>query len=405
MRANSQKTKLGTQELVALMALLMSFVALSIDAMLPALDAIQAHFAFPDPNDKQFVVSMIFAGMSAGLIFYGPLSDAFGRKPIFCLGISIFVVGTLIALFAHSYTVFLSGRFIQGLGAASSRVITTAMIRDQFSGKEMARIMSFIVIIFILVPAIAPLIGQGVLFVAGWKWIFGLFLLLAFTAGAWLVIRQPETHPVEARVLLRFSTLRRAFGETVGNKVSRGYTLASGFIFGAMVGFLSSSQQILQVKFALGDLFAFGFAGLALSVGVASYLNSRLVMRFEVERICQITLAGMGGAGLLFILLSEIAELSLGFGGTYVYLMTNLFCIGLLFPNFNTLAITPLGHIAGLAGSVISTVQNFMAVAIGTLIGQAYDGTLFPLALGFTVCSLMSLVITSVTVRYGSLSA
>lgn len=387
-----QKTT-GAREFIALMALLMSFVALSIDAMLPALGDIGKDLAIKNPNDAQFIVSSVFLGMSLGLMFYGPISDAYGRIKTLSLGISIFLLGTVVCLFAENFTLMLIGRVVQGFGGASCRVLTMAMIRDSFSGKEMARVMSLIVILFVLVPALAPFVGQLILLFSGWRAIFKMFFVVAVIALLWLNLRQKETLHEALRIKLTRKNVVSGIKETIFTASSRSYMIASGLIFGSMIGYISSAQQIFQIKYRLAENFVFVFGGLALFVGLASFFNSRLVMRFKVENLALVALSLKTIAGLAFTI-----YLALGYSPSLILLLVflsfSLFCIGLLYGNINTLALVPLGHIAGVANSVVGAVQTFISVAIGAFIGQMYDGTLFPLAVGFLFCGLFALLFT-----------
>ena len=394
----------GNKEFISLMALLMSLVALTIDAMLPALSQIGDDLNVTNPNDVQLVVSTVFLGMALGLMLYGPISDSYGRKRAIYLGIVIFLVGSLIASLSTNFTLMLVGRVIQGFGAAACRVVTLAMIRDNFSGKEMGRVMSLIMMIFIMVPALAPSLGQLVLLVAEWRVIFWLIFLLALAGLLWLYFRQEETLNEDSRIPFSFENIISGVRETLKNPFTRGYTIASGLMFGAFVGYLSTAQQILQVQYQLGDLFSLYFGCLALAIGCSSFANSHLVMRYPMETLCLVSLSVLSVISLAFYGYIEFYLLSSHNGGAatqptlfalMVYLAAVFFCFGILFGNFNTLAVHPLGHIAGVATSVISSVQTLISVAIGGLIGQCYDGTVQPLVFGFLACGILTLSITS----------
>lgn len=391
--------KISDREFVFLMATLMSLAALAIDAMLPALGQMATSLAVTNANDTQLIISMIFLGMALGLMLYGPFSDSFGRKNAIYLGVAIFLAGSLVSIFATNLPVMLAGRILQGFGAASCRVITLAMIRDKFEGREMARIMSLIMIIFIMVPALAPSVGQLILFFADWRAIFALFIVVAIMGLLWLHFRQPETLPPGKRLEFSLATIRAGSLETLRHPVARGYMLASGLIFGAFVGYLSSAQQILQVQYRLGDLFSIYFGGLALAIGFASYANSKLVMKFGMERLCLVSLTVLTSTSLLFYLYAQNASGHPGFYALMGYLLVTFFGFGILFGNFNSLAVQPLGHIAGVANSVIGSVQTFLAMGFGGLIGQLYDGTVLPLVLGFLILGSASLALTIYTNR------
>ena len=376
------------------MAVLMSFVALAIDAMLPALGEIGRDLAVRDPNHVQFVVSGIFFGMGLGLMFFGPFSDSFGRKPAIYLGMVLFSGGCLLSIFSSSFDVMITGRILQGVGAASCRVVTLSMIRDRFSGTEMAKILSLIMIIFILVPALAPSVGQGILYFGHWRTIFWFILFVGVAASVWFYFGQEETLAEEKRLEFSFGTITNGVMETLKHRVSRGFTVASALVFGAFVGYLSSSQQILQEQYKLGEKFAVVFGVLALSVGCASFANSRWVEKYGMIFLCKKALLGLVSISLVF------SSLGILYGGhppliaTLICLTITFFCFGILFGNFNTLAIQPLGHIAGVANSVISSIQTLLSVAVGGFIAYMYNGTILPLALGFLGFGFLSLLIT-----------
>ena len=398
-----QQSQKSNREFVALMALLMSLVALTIDTMLPALGQIGVSLEVQNQNDLQLIVSSIFLGMALGVMLYGPFSDSYGRKNAVYLGIFFYLIGSLVSFFSTDFTVMLVGRVLQGFGGAACRVVTLSMIRDKFKGREMARIMSLVMIVFILVPAIAPSVGQAILIVTGWRAIFELFIVIAVGSLLWLHFRQPETLPKHKRLEFSLSTIVAGALETLKHPVARGYTVASGLIFGAFVGYLSSAQQILQIQYKLGDLFSIYFGCLALAIGCASFVNSKIVLIIGMEMPCFISLIVLSITSSLFYLylqgLSADPALYLFIG----YLLITFFCFGILFGNFNALAVEPLGHIAGIASSVISSIQTLLAVTLGGVIGRLYDGTVLPLVLGFLILGVVSLAVTFHTSRYSKI--
>ncbi len=378
---------------ISLMATLMSFVALAIDAMLPALGQIGQDLKVQNPNDVQLVISSIFLGMSIGLIFFGPISDSFGRKPGIYIGMSVFIVGCLTSIFSPTFEIMIVGRVLQGIGAASCRVITVAMIRDRFEGIAMAKIMSLIMIFFILVPALAPSIGQLILMVANWRVIFVFMLFLSITSVLFLAFRQPETLEVDKRLPFSLKTILNGILETLNNYKARNYTIASGLVFGAFIGYLSSSQQILQVQYKLGKLFPIFFGILALAIGLASFANSRWVDRFGMEKLCQKALMILVSLAIFFLVFSYFNDGHPPLIALMLYLMCSFFCFGILFGNLNTLAVQPLGHIAGVANSVISSLQTFISVILGGSIGHYYNGTIIPVIVGFLILGLCGLIV------------
>jgi DHA1 family bicyclomycin/chloramphenicol resistance-like MFS transporter len=293
---------------------------------------------------------------------------------------------------ATSFPLILLGRAIQGFGAAGPRIVTVALVRDQYAGPAMARIMSLVLTTFILVPVIAPAIGQGILLFAHWRAIFGLLFVLGVVTLVWFALRQPETLPFERRV--RFSVHRILLGvrETCTNRVALGYTIAAGFVFGSFLGYITSAAQIFQGLYGVGKLFPAYFGGLALGIGAATYLNSRLVMRFGMQRLSALAVSALCACSAVFFVIAWAAGGQPPLWALMVDLAITCFCFGMVFGNFNALAMEPLGHIAGVGSAVVGTITTLMSVTIGTLIGQSYDGTLLPLIGGFAVLGLGSLL-------------
>ncbi len=287
-------------EFVALVALMISLVALSIDAMLPALATIGAELGARQANDAQLILSALFLGLAFAQVIYGPLSDSFGRKPTIYLGFGLFIGGCLLSALATSFAAMLIGRFLQGIGAAGPRIVTIAMVRDLYEGRAMARIMSSVMAVFILVPALAPGIGQLILMVASWRAIFGAFLAVASIAVVWFGIRQPETLSAAHRASFSLRRIAGAAREVCGHPVAFGYTLAAGLIFGALIGYLTSAAQIFQGQYGLGERFPIYFAALALAIGLASWCNSRLVMRYGMRLLSGVAVVGLGALSVGF---------------------------------------------------------------------------------------------------------
>ena len=397
-RSNAQ-SKIGPTEFIILMAVLMSVMALAIDAMLPALDLIGLSLGVENPNDNQLIISTLFLGMALGLMIYGPISDSYGRKVTLYLGVAIFLVGDLISLLSNDFTLMIIGRLLQGFGAAACRVITVAMIRDRFDGPKMAKVMSLIMMVFIMVPVLAPSIGQAILLFASWRAIFLLLLAYALLGAIWLHFRQPETLPKENRLPFSLKVIAQGISETIRHPQSRTYTISAGIMFGAFVGYLSSSQQILQIQYELGNTFSLYFGFLALAIGIASFANSKLVMLISMEKLCVMALCTISMLSLLFFFYAKSHSGHPPLIALMSYLSLSFFCMGILFGNFNTLALHPLGHIAGVATSVISTLQTLLSVAVGFMVGQAYDGGVLPLVEGFLGCSAVTLLLMAYVLR------
>ncbi len=394
---DQREPRLG--EFVALMALMISLVALSIDAMLPALPDIGRDLGVEKENDTQLVITALFLGLAAGQMLYGPLSDSTGRKPAIFAGVVLFIAGCLLSVFATSFTVMLWGRVLQGFGAAAPRIVTIALVRDQYEGRAMARIMSLVMVVFILVPALAPGVGQVILMVANWRAIFGVLLALAVIALVWFGIRQPETLAHDRRMPFSPGRIALAVRETCVSRVAFGYTIASGLIFGAFVGYLNSAQQIFQKQYALGAQFPLYFAVLALSIGGASYVNARLVMRLGMRSLSNWALLALTVVSLVFLGIAYAAGGHPQLWSLMAYLVIAFFCIGILFGNFNTLAMAPLGHIAGVGAAVVGSFQTLISLLLGAAIGQGYDGTVLPLVGGFALLGVASIAVMRWTER------
>lgn len=381
---------LNLKEFIVLVALLISLPALAIDAMLPAFDQISADLQLAHANDIQLMIPILFLGLSIGQLVFGPLSDSLGRKPLVFLGLGIFMVGSALSLFAQNYTIMLIGRFLQGLGAAAPRIISTAIVRDLYSGREMAKIMSFTMMVFILVPAIAPLMGQGILLFSSWHAIFITFLVIAFIIIVWFGLRLEETLQPEKRRVFSAANLLQATKEVLTNKAAMGYTLGSGLIFGAFMGYLSSSPQILKGQYGLGEQFPFYFGALALALGAASFLNAKLVMKYGMRLLSMIAIRIFTALALIFLVVAYSYQGNPPLFLLMTYLLLSFFTVGLLFGNLNALAMEPLGHIAGIGASIVASASSLFAIPLGTLIGQSYNGTIIPMTLGFGILGFLT---------------
>jgi len=386
------KLSIPLLEFVALMALVFSVAALAIDAMLPALGEIGRELGAAHANDAQLIISIFFLGIVFGQAFFGPFSDSMGRKPAIYIGFAVFSIGCFVSIFSTSFSGMLAGRFLQGLGAAGPRIVVVALIRDQFEGRDMARVMSFIISIFILVPIVAPAMGQVLLIVADWRAIFYAFLVLTIISLTWFSFRQEETLAPGHRI--PFSP-RRVVGrmrEIGGTRVTMGYTLVTGLMSGSFFGYLNSAQQIFQLQYGLGKMFPLYFAVLAFSLGLATLLNSRLVVRFGMQMLVGSALIFIAVLSIVFLLFSWVLAGHPPLWTLMFYLLLSFFSVGMLFGNLNALAMEPLGHVAGTGSAFIGSVSTLIAVVAGTVIGQSYAGTILPLVIGFAVLSLLSLV-------------
>ncbi len=377
------KAMLKNSEFVPLVALLMALSALSTDAMLPALPDIGVDLGAAERNDVQYVITALFLGIGVGPLLFGPLSDSIGRKGSILIGLAIFMAGCVISIAATEFWVMIAGRVLQGVGAAAPRVVSMALVRDQYEGRLMARIMSFVMAVFITVPMVAPAMGQGILLVADWRAIFVALFVVAGIVGLWLLLRQPETLP--RRLPFSVTAIIRSAVMVVRTRQAFAHTLALGCAFAPFVAYLSTAQQVFQDTYNVGLLFPLYFGGLALSFGITGLINGHLVMRYGMRRLSVIaaiivTASSTVTWGLTFAfdgvppLWLFLASLLLVFGG-----------VGLLFGNLNALAMQPLGNIAGVGAAIVTLISTLVAVPLGSLIGYLYDGTLFVLLGSFAL--------------------
>lgn len=377
-----------------MLAFMISIVAMATDVMLPALDVIAKDLSVADSNDNQYIISSLFLGFAVGQLFAGPLSDSFGRKPVVYVSYAIFIIGCLLALFATSFSILLAGRVLQGLGIAGPRIISVAIVRDGYEGRAMARIMSFIMAVFIIVPAIAPAIGQVVIYVSGWRATFGLLLAMGVISAVWFAVRQPETLAKTARHQLSISNISTGVIRFFKNSSTIGYTIASGFVFGPFLGYLSSAQKIFQDIYGTGSYFALYFGIAAIALGTASLLNSRLVMRLGMQFLTLRAMFGLVIASALFMIAVLLADSGPMFWAFMLWLLVTFFCMGILFGNLNALAMEPLGDMAGLGAALVGAISTFIALPIGWLVSDSIVDDVSPLVLGFLCFGLVAIVFT-----------
>lgn len=388
----------GFAEFVGLIALQMALTALSIDVMLVALGDIAGTFSLTDDNDRQLVITAYLVGFALGQPFAGPLSDRFGRKPLIAWGIGIYVLGALAAMLAPSFATLLAARFVQGVGGSTPRIVAIAIVRDRFAGRGMAQVMSFVMMVFIFVPIVAPSLGALILQAGPWRWIFGVLSVIGLVTVAWSMLRLPETRPRADRLPLSGLALRHAFLTAMTNRRTVGYAVAVGMIFGALMTYVGSSQQVFMEVFGLTqETFPLAFGAVASAIAVASLVNARMVGRLGMRRLSHGALLGFVTASAIFAVIAAPGHPSLAV--TMGFLMICFFCFGLIAPNFNALAMEPMGHIAGMASSLVGFATTALSAALGWLAGQAYDGTVIPLSIGFAGYSAVSLVVVLITER------
>lgn len=387
---------LSQGEFVALMAMLFATIALSIDAMLPALPQIAATLTPDAPNAAQLVITSFVLGMGIGTLFAGPLSDRFGRKRIILLGSGLYALAALACYAAPTLEILLAARVVQGIGAAGPRTVSVAMIRDLFKGREMARIMSIAMMIFTVVPAIAPLMGQGIIALADWHAIFLAYIAFSGLTMLWLGLRQPETLPPGNRRSLRLSALAAATRELGRHRIIVVSTLLQSLTLGALFATLSSIQAIFEVVHDRAATFPLWFAVIAVASMSGSLLNSRIVMTLGMRRVLRGTYAAQLALTLaaLVLLGTENVPASAAFAVQLLWCIGLFSMMGLTIGNLNALAMEPVGHVAGLAASVISSLATVASVLLAIPVGLAFNGSATPLLVGVAILVGLALLLS-----------
>ncbi len=380
----------GPREFITLCAFLMATIALAVDMMLPALDAIALDLSLHDPAQKPGIILSIFAGLVIGQLFFGPLSDAIGRYPSILIGMGIFLVGTVICALSGNYATLIMGRLIQGFGASAARIVTQAMIRDRFSGTEMARVMSFVMTIFIVIPVFAPMAGQVILWFGDWHLLF--VSLGVFSGGItlWFGMRQPET--IRYRLPFSIQRLKEAAVFVVKSHKSMRFTVAAGISFGGLLSYLASAQPIFQTLYQTGEWFPVLFGLSAAFIALSSMVNAQIVRRYGMERICriafvtQITWTAIHVAALLFI-----GSMNLLFW--MIYITPVLFLMGLTFSNLQAVAMEPMGHIAGIASTVIGSMMTGLSLVVGFGFSLLFENDIMTLLVTFMITGVLARVL------------
>ena len=381
------------RERIILYALLTSLTSISIDALLPALRQIGEEVGVAPPLSTQHIISLFIFGMAFGELFLGPLSDAIGRKKALVLGLCLYAVGTITALLGGSLEIVILGRVLQGMGASGPKIATRAMIRDQFEGDAMARVMSFMFTLFILVPMLAPALGQGLISLAGWRSVFGICLVIALLLGIWLLMRHPETLPAAKRIVFRPTLLVRNGGRILSKRRVTLLIIATGIVFGAQLLYLSTAADLFFDAYGIKETFPFYFAIIATGIGLASYLNARLVQKLGMDAMARAAFIGLASVGLFMLLASMLWGGRLPLVALMVFGFSAFFAIGILFGNLNAMAMRSLGQVAGLGASLIASGSSFVATLYAIGIGSFYDGTAMNLAIGFFVAGVGALAL------------
>ena len=384
-------------EFVVIVASIIALNPLAMDMMLPALPNIGASFGISDGNYLQSVLSTFLLGFGLGQFVIGPLSDRFGRRPVLLAGMVLYGLASVLALFAPSFEALLLARALQGLGTAATRVIATSIVRDCYAGRRMASVMSLVMMIFVAVPIIAPSFGQAVLVLSQWRGIFVVLMAYGVLALVWCALRLPETLPTSERKPLTIRQVLDSCRQTLTNRQTLGYALAAGGVQGTLFAYVFSSEQVFTGLYHLGHYFPLAFAAIAVSIALAGFLNSRLVIRLGMRVISHAALVIYALVAAVMLIAASLNMLPLPL---YMALSAvALFTFGLMMSNFTALAMEPQGHIAGTASSLYGSITTLIGSGVGITLGQLYDGTLMPFAIGSLICTLVSLAIVLVTER------
>jgi MFS transporter, DHA1 family, multidrug resistance protein len=386
---------MGFREFVGICAAMMAMVALAIDTMLPALPSIGRSLDVAAENQRQLIITVFLLGLGAGQIFYGPISDRVGRRPVLIAGTAAYVLSSVGASVSSSFTMLLVFRVLQGLSVAGTRVVTISMVRDCYSGRQMARVMSLAFMIFLAVPVLAPSIGQLVLLVVPWRGLFWALTGYGLLVLIWLALRLPETLHPEYRRPISAASIGSAIGRAFTTRLALGYMLAQTVISGALYGFINSVEQIFADSFHLATWMPIVFAGIGGSMAAASLINSRIVERLGTRRVSHSALLGFVAIELIHLAVALSGHETVW--SFALFQCTAMFCFGLSMPNFGAMAMEPLASIAGTAASVQGFITTVFGALIGYVIGQSFDGTSLPMTLGFAGAGVIGLLIVLAT--------
>lgn len=386
---------MGFREFVAIVACLMAVNALAIDAMLPALPQISEALSIAQENQRQFIITAYLLGFGVAQIFYGPISDRYGRRRVLLFGLGVYALAGTAAAAASNLDQMLAARVLQGVGSAATRVLAVSIVRDCYSGRHMARVMSIAFIMFIAVPVIAPSFGQAIVLVAPWEWIFLALGLFGFLLAGWIWLRLPETLPPESRTPIVLSSVVAAFRIVATNRACLGYTLAAAAVLGCLFGFINSAQQLFVEVFDTGQSFPLYFAAIALFMALSSFVNSRIVERLGMRLVSHTAIIAFTAIACLHAAVALSGHESLL---SFMVLQSMMmFCFGLIMSNFSAMAMDPVGSVAGTAASFQGFVTTVGGALLGFYIGQHYDGTATPVVLGYAVLGALAILIVFVT--------
>ncbi|HVY88105.1 MAG TPA: multidrug effflux MFS transporter [Hyphomonadaceae bacterium] len=387
--------RLPLAEFVPLTAALMALNALAIDIMLPALPEMGGDFHVLQENDRQLIIISYMLGFGISQLFYGPLTDRFGRRSVLFISIGFYSLAAVLCICAPNFQLLIAARMFMGASAGGSRVIAVSAVRDQYVGREMAKVMSLAMIVFMSAPIVAPFIGQMVLKVADWRGIFWGLAVFGVVMFVWVLTRMPESLPPERRVPLNIPTMFGNYWKVIRTRESLGYTIASGLLFGGLMSYISSSEQLYHEVYDTGDWFALWFAGAAVAMSISNLVNSRLVERFGMRRMSHTALLGFVAVSIVHATIALMGPEP--FPLFYALVIFAFFCIGFQGPNYNAIAMEPLGRLAGSGAALIGFASSFVSASIGGFVARQFDGTITPIFIGHMVVSLLALVTILIT--------
>lgn len=387
--------RLSLPEFVALTAALMALNALAIDIMLPALPQMGADFKVPQENDRQLIIVAYMLGFGVSQLFYGPLTDRFGRRSVLFISLFFYVVAAIMCVYAPTFELLIAARAFMGASAGGSRVIAVSAARDLYVGRQMAKVMSLVMIVFMSAPIVAPFFGQLMLKSMSWHGIFWVLAVFGAIMFLWVLIRMPETLPKDRRVPLNIPTMFRNYWKVIRTREALGYTIASGFLFGGLMSYISSSEQLYHEVYDTGDWFALWFAGAAIAMSISNLVNSRLVERVGMRPISHSAL-------IAFVLVSIVHAIiamqgPVPFPLFYTLVIIAFFAIGFQGPNYNAIAMEPLGALAGSGAALIGFASSFVSASIGGLVARQFDGTVTPIFIGHAVVGSLALITIFIT--------
>jgi DHA1 family bicyclomycin/chloramphenicol resistance-like MFS transporter len=388
-KANPAPFPMRGVEFVVLMAALQALQALSIDIMLPALGEISRDLSVSDPNQRQLIVGVFLICTGLGSLFPGAIADRYGRRPVLLFAIAAYVLSALACALVTSFPMMLAARAVAGLCTSALMVMPMTVIRDRFEGDKMASTQSLVSMTFMVVPMIAPMVGQGVMLVAGWRWIFGLIAVLGTCVCVWTAMRLPETLHPDYRQEIRPKVIAANMALTLRTREAVGYLFGVAFVQGAMFGYINSAQQLVGEHFGAGFFFPMVFGGMALVMASTNFVNARIVQRFGARRVSQTALFGYIASSVLHFVLALNGETI----WVFIPLMTFSMCMmSFIGSNFQSIAIQPFARTAGAAASIMSFVRMVMGSVLGAMIGQAYDGTPRPILASMVIAGLTALI-------------